>query len=158
MDDASLREQLVRVLDWEEAHVGLDKALDGLPADKRGALAKGFEHSVWQLVEHLRLAEDDILDFCVNPKYVHELKWPDDYWPVNPAPPDGAAWDAVLTAVGRTREQFKKLARETKDLNAGVPRGKGDQTYLRAILLVVDHNAYHLGQILAVRRALGAWT
>lgn len=157
MDDAPLREQLVRFLDWEEAHVGLDEALEGLPADKRGARAQGFEHSVWQLVEHLRLAQDDILDFCVNPNYVHEMKWPDDYWPKEPAPSNAAAWDASIAAIKSTREKFKTLARGTKDLYAPVPKGKGHQTYLRALLLVTDHNTYHLGQIVAVRRALGAW-
>src|SRR6266850_4431604 len=151
MTDAPLREQLARVLDWEEAHVGLDKALDGLPADKRGARAQGFEHSVWQLLEHIRIAQDDILDFCVNPRYVHDLKWPDDYWPKQPAPPNAAAWEAAIVSVRRTREQFQKLARETSDLYAAVPTGKGHQTFLRAILLVTDHNTYHLGQIVAVR-------
>ena len=157
MSDEPLREQLVRFLDWEEAHVGFDKAIDGLPADKRGARAPGFDHSVWQLVEHIRLAQADILDFCATPKYGHEVKWPDDYWPKDPAPPNAAAWDASLSAIKRDREQFKKLARETKDLYALVPTGKGHQTYLRALLLIADHNTYHLGQIVAVRRALGAW-
>ena len=67
MSDDRLREQLVRLLDWEEAHVGFDKAVDGLPADTRGARAPGFEHSVWELLEHMRIAQEDILDFCVNP-------------------------------------------------------------------------------------------
>ena len=152
-----LRAQLVRILDWEEAHVGFDKAIDGVPADQRGARPPGAEHSIWQLVEHLRIAQEDILDFCVNPKYVHELEWPDDYWPRNPAPPTAAGWDDSIASFRRGREKFKELARDTEDLYALVPTGKGDQTYLRAILLLVDHNTYHLGQIVAVRRALGLW-
>jgi hypothetical protein len=152
-----LREQLARVLDWEEAHVGFDKAVDGLPADKRGGLAVGFEHSPWQLLEHIRLAQEDILDFCVNPKYVHSLKWPDDYWPKDPAPPNAAAWEGSIASFKREREKLKQLARETKDLFANVPTGKDSHTYLRAILLVADHNSYHLGQLVAVRRALGIW-
>ena len=158
MGDDPLREQLARFLDWEEAHVGFDKAVGGLAADKRGARAPGIEHSVWQLVEHIRLAQEDILNFCTNTKYVHELKWPDDYWPKDPAPANAAAWDASLAAITRDREKFKTLARETKDLYALVPTGKGNQTYLRALLLVTDHNTYHVGQIVAVRRAIGAWT
>jgi uncharacterized damage-inducible protein DinB len=157
MSDEALREQLIRVLDWKEAHVGFDAAVGDLAADKRGARAPGFDHSVWELVEHMRIAQEDILDFCVNPKYVHTMKWPDDYWPKDPAPPNAAAWDDALASFTREREKLKRLARETKDLYALVPTGKDRQTYLRALLLVVDHNAYHVGQIVAVRRAIGAW-
>ena len=157
MSDAALREQLVRILDWEEAHTGFDKAVADLPPDKRGARPAGVDHSVWQLVEHMRLAQEDILDFCVNAKYVHTMKWPDDYWPADPAPPNAAAWDASLASFRGEREKFKALVRDTKDLYALVPTGKGHQTYLRAILLVADHNSHHLGQILMVRKALGAW-
>jgi len=152
-----LREQLARILDWEEAHVAFAKAVDGLPADKRGGVPAGFEHSPWQLLEHMRLAQEDILDFCVNQKYVHTLKWPDDYWPKNPAPPNAAVWEDSIASFRREREKLKQLARETKDLFAKVPTGKDNQTYIRAILLVADHNSYHLGQLVAVRRALGAW-
>jgi uncharacterized damage-inducible protein DinB len=157
MSDQALRDQLVRVLDWKEAHVGFDDALADLTADKRGIRAPGFEHSVWELLEHMRIAQEDILDFCVNPKYVHSLKWPDDYWPRHPAPPNAAAWDDAIASFKREREKLKQLARETTDLYALVPTGKGQQTYLRALLLVTDHNAYHVGQIVAVRRAIGAW-
>jgi uncharacterized damage-inducible protein DinB len=153
----ALRDHLVRALDWEEAHAGLDTAVDGLPPDKRGARAPGFEHSPWQLLEHVRLAQEDILDFCVNAKYVHTMKWPDDYWPKNPAPPSEKAWADSLSSYKRSLEGLKKIARDTDDLTAKVPTGTGTQTFLRAILLVVDHTAYHVGQIVAVRRALGAW-
>jgi uncharacterized damage-inducible protein DinB len=157
MSDEALREQLGRILDWKEAHVGFDEAVGDLTADKRGARAPGFDHSVWELVEHMRIAQEDILDFCVNPKYVHTMKWPDDYWPRHPAPPNAAAWDDALASFKREREKLKQLARETKDLYALVPTGKDGQTYVRALLLVMDHNAYHVGQIVAVRRAIGAW-
>jgi uncharacterized damage-inducible protein DinB len=152
-----LRAQLVRLLDWEESHVGFDKAVDGIPADKRGGLAGGFEHSPWQLLEHMRIAQEDILDFCVNPTYVHNLTWPDDYWPQHPAPPNAAAWDESIASFRREREKLKQIARDTKDLFARVPTGKEQHTYLRALLLVADHNSYHLGQLVAVRRALDAW-
>jgi len=152
-----IRDHLVRVLDWEEAHVGFDKAVAGIPPDKRGARAPGFEHSPWQLLEHIRIAQDDILDFCVNPAYEHTLKWPDDYWPAAVAPPDARAWTESIAAYGRSREQLQRLARDTKDLTASVPTGKKTQTYLRSILLTADHTAYHVGQLIAVRRALGVW-
>jgi len=158
MGDEKLREQLVRLLDWEEAHVGFDKAIGGVAIDARGAPARGFEHTIWQLAEHTRIAQADILDFCVNPRYVHEMTWPDDYWPPAPAPPSAETWDQSIASFKRDRDALKAVARETRDLYALVPTGKGDQTYLRAILLAADHASYHVGQIVAVRRALGAWT
>ena len=154
----ALRDHLVRVLDWEDAHVGFDKAVEGIPPDKRGALATGFEHSLWQLVEHLRLAQEDILDFSLNSAYKHTMAWPDDYWPRDPAPPGQQAWTDSLASFARARDGMKRLARDVEDLTARVPTGKGDQTYLRAILLSADHTAYHVGQIVAVRRALGIWS
>lgn len=155
--DDAVREHLVRVLDWEDAHAGFDKAVAGIPAEARGAHAPGFEHSAWQLLEHIRIAQEDILDFCVNAHYAHNLAWPGDYWPKAPAPPDAAAWDASVAACLRSRERLQQLAREVEDLTASVPTGEAKQTYLRAILLAADHVAYHVGQIVAVRRALGVW-
>ena len=152
----ALRDHLARLLDWEEAHVGFDKAVDGIPVDKRGARAVGLEHSPWQLLEHMRLAQDDILDFCTNANYTHNLEWPDDYWPA-PAPSDEAAWNDSIASFARSLEKMKALARDVPDLTAKVPTGKENQTYLRAILLLADHTAYHVGQLVAVRRALGIW-
>lgn len=153
----AVREHLVRVLDWKEAHVRFDQAVDGIPADQRGARPPGFEHSPWQLLEHIRIAQDDILDFCLNPAYEHALKWPDDYWPATAAPPDAGAWTDSFTAYTGSRDRLQKLAREVKDLTAPVPTGKKTHTYLRAILLTADHTSYHVGQLVAVRRALGIW-
>ena len=153
----ALRDHLVRVLDWEDAHVGFDKAVEGIALDKRGQRPPGFEHSLWQLVEHLRIAQDDILDFCVNAKYEHNLKWPEDYWPKDAAPADDKAWTESIASFVRTRDELKRIARDVKDLTALVPTGKGNQTYLRAILLAADHVAYHVGQIVLVRRGLGVW-
>lgn len=153
----AVRDHLVRVLDWEDAHVGFDKAVGTLPAPVRGERPFGFEHSPWQLLEHIRIAQDDILDFCVNPQYSHDLAWPGDYWPTSAAPPDDAAWEASIAACLRSREALQRLARDVDDLTAAVPTGKPEQTYLRAILLAADHVAYHVGQIVAVRRALGVW-
>jgi uncharacterized damage-inducible protein DinB len=153
----AIREHLVRLLDWQEAHVGFDKAVDGLPPDTRGARREGFEHSLWQLVEHIRIAQDDILDFCVNPRYEHTRVWPDDYWPKHVEPPDDAAWTASLAACTRSRGALQRLARDVPDLTATVPTGKAHHTYLRALLLAADHASYHIGQIVVVRRALGVW-
>ena len=152
-----LRAQLVRLLEWEEAHVGFEKAVEGLPPDHRAVRPSGFDHSVWQLVEHLRLAQDDLLRFAIDPKYVHSMKWPDDYWPA-PAPPSDVAWHHSLAAFAADRERIKTLILDQSvDLFALVPTGTGEQTRLRAVLLVVDHNAYHIGQIVSIRRALGSW-
>ena len=152
-----LREQLARLLDWDEAHASFSKAVADLPADKRGTLAPGFEHSPWQLIEHLRIAQADLLEFCVNPAYTHERAWPDDYWPTSPAPPDTAAWDASIRRYTSDLHAMQELVRQQPDLLAPVPTGKSNQTYLRAILLTADHAAYHIGQLVAVRRALNAW-
>jgi uncharacterized damage-inducible protein DinB len=157
MESTDIRNHLARALNWEEAHAGFDKAVAGIPATKRGARAEGFEHSAWQLIEHIRIAQDDILDFSVNAKYEHTLTWPDEYWPVDPEPPGERACDESLAAYARGLEQMQNLARNTPELAAVVPTGKGEQTYLRAILLVIDHTAYHVGQLVALRRALGIW-
>lgn len=153
----AFRDHLVRALDWQEAHVGFDEAVEGLPPDKRGVRPPGFEHSPWQLLEHIRLAQEDLLDFCVNAKYEHTRKWPDDYWPKEPAPPNAQAWAESVASYARTREEVKALAREVEDLTATVPTGNSSQTYLRTILVVIDHAAYHVGQLVSVRRAIGAW-
>ena len=112
-------------------------------------------YSPWQLLEHMRIAQHDIFDFCRNPNYV-EMKWPDDYWP-NPEPPGADAWEKSVAAFRRDREALKQFfADPSLDLLAAIPHGTG-QTYLREALLIADHNAYHLGQLVAVRRVLGNW-
>jgi uncharacterized damage-inducible protein DinB len=156
-DDKALRAQLVKFLDWEEAHVGFDKAVKGIPAKLRGVVPEGWEYSAWQLVEHLRIAQADILEFCRNAKYKAK-KWPDHYWPTSPAPRDGAAWTSAIAEFRRDRKAFQRLAADPAiDLFATIPHGTG-QTYLREILLVADHTSYHVGQIVALRRQLGIWT
>jgi uncharacterized damage-inducible protein DinB len=156
-DSTAFREHLVRVLEWDDAHVSFDTAVSGVPTGSRGIRAAGFEHSLWQLVEHIRIAQDDILDFAINRVYEQSMAWPADYWPKDPAPPSDDAWSASLTASMSSREALKRLARDVPDLTARVPTGKGPQTYLRAILLAADHAAYHVGQIVALRKALGIW-
>jgi hypothetical protein len=109
------------------------------------------------LLEHIRIAQDDLLDFCLNVKYVHDRAWPDDYWPRTKAPADEAAWSGSIVACTRSRERLQQLVRDVDDLTTPVPTGKPNQTYLRAILIAADHVAYHVGQLVAVRRALGVW-
>ena len=156
MDDVALRAQLARAVDWHEAHVDFGAAIDGIPVDLRGAVPPGLPYSPWQLLEHLRIAQHDILEFCVNPAY-QEMKWPDAYWPSEAAPPDAAAWDEAVAAYRRDHEAVRRLATDPAvDLLATIPHGTG-QTYLREVLLVADHAAYHVGQLVLVRRLLGIW-
>ena len=154
--DKALRAQLRDLLDWKSAHVGFDAAVNGIPPKLRGTVPDGFAHSVWQLVEHMRIAQHDILDFCTNPQY-EEKKWPDDYWPKAPRPGSAAAWIQSLAAYRRDRRAMQRLAADRRiDLFARIPHGSG-QTYLREILLVADHAAYHIAQIVDIRRATGNW-
>jgi uncharacterized damage-inducible protein DinB len=152
-----MRAQLAKTLDWGEAHADFDKAVKDFPADLRGRKVHGLPYSAWQILEHLRITQHDILDFARNPKY-KEIAWPDEYWPKAAEPPDAAAWDASVAAFRRDRDAMKQLATdEAVDLEAKIPHGSG-QTYLREVLLVLDHNAYHVGELVLLRRLLGAWS
>jgi hypothetical protein len=152
-----LRNQVARLLDWEDAHVGFDAAVASLPPADRGRQPSGLPYSPWQLVEHLRITQHDILEFCRNPAYV-ELKWPDDYWPSSPSPATSEAWEESIRNFRLDRTALQELARDpTVDLEARIPHGSG-QTYLREFLLAADHAAYHLGQLIVVRRLLGSWS
>jgi uncharacterized damage-inducible protein DinB len=144
-------------LTWEQAHATLDNALKGLAPNLRGVRPDKFPHSVWELVEHIRLAQHDLLDFCANPKYQETLKWPDDYWPKSPAPASEAEWTASLEAIQKDADALAQFTTShAATLDKKIPHGTG-QTYLRTVLVAVDHTAYHVGQIVAVRRLLGAW-
>jgi hypothetical protein len=144
-------------LGWEEGHASVESAVKNLAPALRGERPAGYPHSPWELVEHIRITQRDLLDFCQNPDYVEELEWPRDYWPLSPKPPSSDAWDKSIADYKIDREAFASFTTETQlDLTAKIPRGKG-QTYLRTILLAVDHASYHVGQIVAVRRLLGAW-
>lgn len=154
--DHELRAQISRYLDWHDAHVGFDPAVQDVPARLRGIKPAGLEHTLWQLLEHLRLTQRDILAFCLDPAYT-EPRWPDDYWPAAAEPPSAAAWERSINAVRDDRAALQRLAAdESIDLFAKIPHGTG-QTYLRELLVVADHAAYHVGQIVDVRRALGNW-
>ncbi|MEA2602453.1 MAG: hypothetical protein QOF89_3445 [Acidobacteriota bacterium] len=154
--DQDLRDHLVKLLEGGGAHLRLDEAIGELPAELRGAKAPGLPHTVWQLLEHLRIAQRDILEFSRNPDYTSP-PWPEGYWPDNAAPPDDAAWEASIEAVHRDLKAMQDLVADPKtDLYTKIPWGDG-QTILREAMLVADHNAYHLGQVVSVRQALGAW-
>jgi uncharacterized damage-inducible protein DinB len=154
--DASLRTHLIKLLTGSEAHADFEAAIKGLPAELRGKTPKGAGHSPWQLLEHLRIAQEDILDFSRNPKYQHR-KWPEDYWSKTPAPPSAKAWNDAVKAYRSSLKEFCALVEDpSTDLYAKIPHGDG-QTILREALLIADHNAYHVGQLILTRRLLGAW-
>lgn len=143
-------------LDWHEAHATFDDAVAGLAAELRGRRPEHFPHSAWELVEHIRLAQADLIAFMRDSSYKAPT-WPDDYWPSEPAPRDSRTWDDSIAAVRRDRAELKAIATDpTLDLATGIPWGNG-QTYLRTILVSVDHTAYHVGELIAVRHMLGAW-
>lgn len=151
------RDIVASSLGWEQAHATLENATNGLPPNLRGKKPALFPHSAWQLLEHIRITQHDLLDFCQNPDYVEKLEWPRDYWPPTVEPPDDAAWDTSIAECGSDRDALSRFMKETKlGLTDKIPRGSG-QTYLRTVLLAVDHASYHIGQIVAVRRLLGAW-
>lgn len=155
-NDRSLRDHLLELLRGGSAHLDLDKAIGGLAPDLRGKKAPGLPHTVWQLLEHLRIAQWDILEFSRNKNHASP-GWPAEYWPETEAPPDGAAWDRSVETVRRELKEMQDLVADPRtNLYAKIPWGDG-QTVLREALLVADHNAYHLGQIVSVRQALGAW-
>jgi len=150
-----LRGLLARLLDWEDAHVGFDAVIGEIPAELRGTQPQGLPYSSWQLLEHMRLTQRDILDFCRDPDYV-EPRSMAVYWPSSAAPTSPAAWEESIAGFRSDLEAMKRIARES-DLFSAVPQGTG-QTYLREVVLLADHNAYTLGQLVVVRRLLGLWT
>ena len=153
---AALREHLLYLLRGGGAHLDFEKAIAGLPAELRGAKVPGLPHTPWRLLEHMRIAQWDILEFSRNPKHVSP-PWPDGYWPKADAPPDAAAWDRSVAAFRADLRAMQDLVADpATDLFAPIPHGEG-QTVLREALLVADHNAYHLGQLVMLRRALGVW-
>jgi hypothetical protein len=154
--DTQVRELLARALGWKDAHGGFDGAIEGLDPGLRGRQPEGLPYSPWQLVEHIRITQYDILDFCRNPKY-EERRWPEDYWPSSVAPPSTKAWEESIEQYRKDRDELRKLALDPKvALDARIPHGTG-QTYRRELVLVIDHTAYHVGQLVVVRRLLGAW-
>ncbi len=155
-EHASLRKHLVYLLRGGGAHVDFDTAIAKLPPKLHGAKPPGIPHTPWRLLEHMRIAQWDILEFSRNPKHVSP-DFPSGYWPKGDAPPDSGSWAQSVKSFRRDLKEMEALVvRPSTDLFAPIPHGDG-QTILREALLVADHNAYHLGELVTVRRLLGAW-
>ncbi len=154
----SLREQIVWALKGEGAHAGFDDTISGLDPRLRGERPPGAAHSPWELLEHLRLAQRDILEFTRNDAGYKALDFPRGYWPASPEPPDDAAWDRSVDAFRSDLREFcDYVGDESNDLLAPLPQSSSGASILGQALLTADHNSYHLGQLVMVRRLLGAW-
>jgi uncharacterized damage-inducible protein DinB len=154
-ESGSIREHVDNLLLMDGAHLAFDEAVRDFPAEMRGAKPGGVPHSAWDLLEHMRLAQEDILDFSRNSEY-KDRAFPDDYWPAAAAPPNDLAWESSVRQFQRDlREMQALVADPATDLLARIPHGQG-QTFLREALLVADHNAYHLGQLVFLRKMLEA--
>ena len=156
MNDDALRKHLLELLQGGHAHPDNETAIAKLPVEKQGLKPPGLPHTPWRLLEHMRIAQWDILRFSIDPHHVSP-DFPTGYWPEGDAPPDGTAWDRSVAAFRADLKSMMDLVSDPKtDLFAPIPHGQG-QTILREALLVADHNAYHVGQLVTVRRMLGAW-
>ena len=154
--DFALREQLLALMTGGNAHATFNHAVENMPAELHGQTPPGAEHSAWQLLEHLRIAQGDILEFSRDAKH-QSPPWPEGYWPAQAAPPGDMAWDQSVRAFRRDLKAMCDLVSDpATDLYAKIPHGDG-QTILREALLLADHNSYHVGQLILVRRLLGAW-
>ena len=156
MDDKILREHLRKLLSKSEAHVDWADAVKGFPQRLRGEKPAGAPHSAWELLEHTRIAQSDILEFCRNPKHVSP-EWPSGYWPERPQPKNAAEWDRSVRALRRDLGSMVKLVTNSRIYLAKPIRKGGKETILREALLVADHNSYHLGQFVELRKMLGCW-
>lgn len=155
-DDQFLRDQLVDFLKKGNAHVDLFSALKDFPPDLYGKKPKGASHTAWQLLEHIRIALNDLLVFSTDPNYVAP-KWPEGYWPKEDAPKNDAAWKTSIKALKADMQAFEKLIRNPEsNLYSRIPWGEG-QTLLREVLVAIDHNSYTVGQLVMLRKQLGAW-
>lgn len=159
MSTAPLRETLARQLRRSQAHAGLSAALAGFPAELAGRRAAGHRHTAWQQVEHMRLAAEDLVAYCRDPDY-RAPEWPAGYWPASPEPPSAAAWSASTRRLIAAAEAMARLVEDpTCDLYARAPTAARPHHHtLRAALILLDHNGYHAGQLIALRQALEAWS
>jgi hypothetical protein len=149
----TIRAYLKDILFWQEAHLNFESAVSDLPKEYRGKKPDGFPYSIWQLVEHIRIAQWDIVDFTRNPDY-KEISWPDDYWPKSESPENDQAWEQSLHDILVNRQEFIQLLDDPNfDLFKPFGHGTG-QTLFRQAVLIADHTAYHVGQIVLIRKCL----
>ena len=154
----TLIDELIKLLEGGSAHVSLKVAVKGLPAEMRGIVTNKLPYTIWQIVEHIRIAQLDMLEFSKDGSH-ESPKWPDDYWPASAEPPSKEAWHTSVKALEEDLEAFEKLVKDPhSNLYAQIPWGEKDQTLLREVLLAADHNSYHTGELVFLRRLLGAWT
>lgn len=153
MDEGALREEVIKLLRGAQAHITLEHALKDISPEWRAHRQPGL-HSIWQLLEHMRVAQEDILRYTLHPEWTSP-EWPDDYWPENLSFLSEEVWTKTRTGFEKDLDEAVRLAQEA-DLTSSIPHGEG-RTYLRQLLLIADHNAYHLGQIVAIRKMLGQW-
>ena len=154
--DQSIREHVVSLLQGGNAHTTFEDAMAGLPANARGKKVRGLPYTAWMLLEHLRIAQQDILEFSRNPKH-ESPAWPKGYWSKESAPPSDAAWNKSVKSFRADLKAMQQVVSDPKtDLYVPIPWGQG-QTILREALLMADHNAYHLGEMVVLRRLLGTW-
>jgi hypothetical protein len=157
-EQAPLRKELIALLQGGQAHITFDEAIKEFPAGLRGAVPPNLPYSAWQILDHLRIAQRDILDFSAPPTGgYHPIKWPDAYWPKSHQPPSAHAWDEAIAAIERDMKNFIALIEKpSTDLYKPFRWGDG-QNLLREALLLADHNSYHLGELILLRRLLGVW-
>jgi hypothetical protein len=158
MSDQDTRQIVAKLLRRSQAHAGVRRALEGFPVELAGRRVEGHPHTAWQLLEHLRLAAEDLVSYCVDSDY-HDLGFPEGYWPASAEPPDAAAWESSVERLHGAVERMAALVEDpTHDLHAPVPTAqKAGHHTLRAALILLDHDGYHAGQLVALRIALGAW-
>jgi hypothetical protein len=152
-------EQLLKLLEGKQAHATFEAAVQDMPASLRGSVPENLPYSAWQIVEHIRIAQRDILDFSRNENGTYRpRKWPAGYWPDAPEPPNPDAWDDAIHQIQQDRKDFEQLLKNAThaSLVEPFPWGEG-QNLLRETLLIADHNAYHTGELIVLRRLLGAW-
>ena len=156
-NDTPIRENLIWLLEGGHAHAKFDEVVTSFPTERAGIRPEGAAHSAWEVLEHMRIAQNDILRFSLSADHVSP-DWPEGYWPATPAPKRGAGWDQSVGEFRKDLAEFMSLIQDpARDLYKKFPWGTG-QTLLREALLIADHNSYHLGELVLVRRLLGIWS